>query len=243
MPWTGYGSYRPAEERWQIGMRHRRVTPAAALVVLCIAAGGGVAGCSGGDDRSAAGSGRQSGSVIVPGGPGRPNTTVPAAKGTVPAPGAADIRFVQMMVPHHQQALDMAALAPAKAASDKVKAMADRIGSAQRAEIAQMRSWLRQHGQDGQDAGSGHQGGHGAAADQPMTMPGMATPQQLSQLAHADGANFDRLFLTLMITHHQGALTMAHDELTQGSDVLIQEMAQEVVVTQTGEINRMRALL
>jgi uncharacterized protein (DUF305 family) len=195
-----------------------------------------LAGCSGdGDHPTAAG---QSGSVIVPGRPGEPNKTVPATKGTVTPPGAADIRFVQMMIPHHEQALEMAALAPRQAASAKVKALAERIDAAQGAEISRMQSWLRQNGQSEQ---SPHHG-HGAPAPETMRMPGMATPQQMAQLKAAAGTGFDRLFLTLMITHHQGALTMANEELTKGTAVLIQEMAQEVIVTQTAEINRMRGL-
>ncbi|HZB30524.1 MAG TPA: DUF305 domain-containing protein [Streptosporangiaceae bacterium] len=206
-------------------MKHRRVTLGAAFV-LCIASGG-VVGCSGDDERPTS-------SVVVPNRPGEPNKTVPATKGSAPSPGPADVRFVEMMVPHHAQAVEMAALAPERAASDKVKALADRIGDAQTAEITQMRSWLRRH------IRSVH--GHGSAAHS-MQMPGMATPQQMDQLKSSTGQNFDRLFLTLMITHHQGALTMAHEELTKGTDVLIHEMAQEVVASQTAEINRMRALL
>jgi uncharacterized protein (DUF305 family) len=210
-------------------MKHRRVTLA---LVMCLIAGG-LAGCvGGGGDRPAPP--RPSGSAIVPGRPGQPNQTVPATRGSLQPPGAADVRFVEMMVPHHQQALDMAALVPGRAASGKVKAMADRIDAAQRAEITQMRSWLRGHAQGAHE-------GHRSAGS--MQMPGMATPRQMARLERAAGGDFDRLFLTLMITHHQGALTMAQDELTQGTDVLIQEMAQEVVVTQTAEINRMRALL
>jgi uncharacterized protein (DUF305 family) len=218
-------------------MKHRRAAFGTALA-LCLASGG-LAGCTGGDDRpSAAG---PSGSVIVPGRPGEPNKTVPATKGTVTPPGAADIRFVQMMVPHHEQALEMAALAPGQAANAKVKALADRIDAAQTAEISAMQSWLRQHARQAQ--GGHHGGGHGSDPAAPMQMPGMATPQQMAQLKAATGTNFDRLFLTLMITHHQGALTMAKEEFAKGTDVLIREMAQEVFVTQTAEINRMRALL
>ena len=213
-------------------MNHRRVTFAAAFV-LCLAAGA-AAGCVGGDGRPSAG--RQGGSVIVPGRPGQPNTTLPATKGPAPSPSAADVRFVEMMVPHHEQALEMAALAPAQAANVKVKALADRIDAAQSVEISQLRSWLRQHI-------ASTRSGHGSAHAPSMQMPGMATPAQLAQLKRAGGTDFDRLFLTLMIAHHQGALTMAHEELIGGTDVLIQEMAQEVVVTQTAEINRMRALL
>jgi uncharacterized protein (DUF305 family) len=218
-------------------MKYRPAALGTALV-LCLASGG-LAGCTGGDDRPSAAA--PSGSVIVPGRPGEPNKTVPATRGTVTPPGAADIRFVQMMVPHHEQALEMAALAPGQAANAKVKALADRIDAAQTAEISAMQSWLRRHARQAQGGHDG--GGHGAGPAAPMQMPGMATPQQMAQLKAATGANFDRLFLTLMITHHQGALTMANEELVKGTDVLIREMAQEVIVTQAAEINRMRALL
>jgi uncharacterized protein (DUF305 family) len=219
-------------------MKHRRIALAAALA-LCVAAVGIVGlvtGRVGGEAGTSAG--QRNAPAILPGRPGQPNKTVPATRGTVPAPGAADIRFVEMMVPHHQQALEMAVLAPARAASAKVKALADRIDAAQRAEISQLRSWLRQHIRDA--VRNGH--GQGSAA-QPMLMPGMATPRQLAELKKATGESFDRFFISLMIAHHQGALSMAQDELTRGTDVLIEEMAQEIVVTQTAEIIRMRALL
>lgn len=207
------------------------------ITLVCSVAIGCLAGCSGGDDRPPPAAG-QTGSVIVPGRPGEPNKTMPATKGTVAPPGAADIRFVQMMIPHHEQALEMAVFAPAQAANDKVKRLADRIDAAQSGEISRMQSWLRQHAQ------SGHHG-HGAPTpgDRHTRMPGMASPQQMAQLQAATGANFDRLFLTLMITHHQGALTMANEQLAKGTNLLIQEMAQEIIVTQTAEINRMRVLL
>jgi uncharacterized protein (DUF305 family) len=212
-------------------MKHRGATLA---LVFCLASGG-LAGCTGDDERPS--KAKPSGSMIVPGRPGEPNKTVPATQGTVTPPGAADIRFVQMMVPHHEQALEMAALAPAQASNAKVKALAERIDAAQGAEIAQMQSWLRQHAQ------RGHHGGHGSSPNRPMEMPGMATPQQMAQLKAATGEDFDRLFLTLMITHHEGALTMAKEEIVKGTDVLTQEMAQEVIITQSAEISRMRALL
>ncbi|GAA2773087.1 DUF305 domain-containing protein [Saccharopolyspora taberi] len=146
-------------------------------------------------------------------------------------PGTAEATYVTMMIGHHQQALDMTALAPTRAQHPKVRALAERIGGAQAPEIAMMQGWLAGHG--GEHAAHGHD--HG-------TMPGMATPEQLSQLAASNGKDFDRLFLQLMTTHHEGALTMATDLLTQGLDEQVHEMAQDVLATQTDEIATMRGL-
>ncbi|MGQ4428042.1 DUF305 domain-containing protein, partial [Streptomyces violaceoruber] len=92
--------------------------------------------------------------------------------------------------------------------------------------------WLGTHGE--KVAGGGHD--HAA-------MPGMATEAQLKQLRAAEGKAFDRLFLTLMITHHEGAISMATDVKSGGNNVLIEEMADDVVAQQTSEISRMRAML
>ncbi|MEU4008321.1 DUF305 domain-containing protein [Streptomyces pseudogriseolus] len=220
-------------------MQHRRVprlsAVAAGLTALAVF---GLVGCdSGGDDtRSAPASGP---SVIAPGAPGEENRTLSAEdaereRREDDSPNAADVSYARMMILHHTQALEMTELAPGRAESSKVVKLAERIATAQKPEIGAMKGWLRTHGKTEQDAGHGHE--HAA-------MPGMATEAQLRQLRAAEGPAFDHLFLTLMITHHQGAVTMATDVKGQGNNIQIEEMADDTVAQQTSEINRMRDLL
>ncbi|WP_067817203.1 DUF305 domain-containing protein [Actinomadura kijaniata] len=218
-------------------MRHR----IAVTVATTLLAGAVLSGCSG-DERPAA---KPSGTVLVPGKPGEPNRTEPAAPAKAPAkPTAAEIRFVQMMIPHHEQAQAMSVLAPQQASDRRVKALAKRIDVAQGGEIAAMQSWLRRNNVGTGTGGHGGHGGHGAkpSADPHANMPGMATPQQMEQLRAARGEAFDKLYLELMITHHQGALTMVKDVLDKGQDVVVQELAREVQSGQLAEIERMRGL-
>ncbi|TDC58636.1 DUF305 domain-containing protein [Actinomadura sp. KC345] len=210
-------------------MLHRIAVTGAAAVV----AAGVLAGCGGGDEPEAA----PSRSVLVPGRPGEPNKTELKGPRKPSEPTAAEVRFMQMMIPHHAQALEMSRLAPERASDEQVRALADRIDTAQKVEIAAMKSWLEKNPKavlkaHGENHG-GHQGG----------MAGMATPEQLKQLREARGAAFDKLYLTLMITHHQGALTMVKDVVDKGSDVTVQQMARDVESGQSAEIGRMRALL
>ena len=207
------------------------------LVVLGVA----LAGCG-----SAAPAGP---AVIVPGGPGESAQVLPgaeAAERRTPVPvSPADVEFVAAMVPHHEQALELAALAPGRATAPGVLAIADRISAVQGAEIAMMRSWLA--GQD--DAPGGHgsdhgSGGHGGGGGHEGELhPGMATPEQVTALGAATGPAFDRLFLDLMIAHHEGALAMADAVRAGGTDVLVSQMADDVTATQSAEISRMRDLL
>ncbi|GGL09030.1 DUF305 domain-containing protein [Planomonospora parontospora] len=170
--------------------------------------------------------------IIVPGRPGEDARTVgPAEAATlVPTPtaNAADVKYVQDMIIHHRQALDMAGLAPARARSIPLKGLASRIADSQGPEIQFMTSWLQQQGQRVPD----HHAGHG-------DMPGMAAPEQLEALKAASGEDFDRLFLDLMIAHHRGAITMSEQVLGGGSHIKIEELANEVSVTQGAEIRRM----
>jgi uncharacterized protein (DUF305 family) len=188
----------------------------------------GLAGCTGdGKDNADAPP------VIAPGGPGEPaKTLAPGQRPSTPAtqPNEADVSFVSHMVVHHQQALDMAALVPQRAASDSVKGIAARIADSQRVEIDALNTWLKQHGAE-----------H-AAHDATGPMPGMATPAQLDELKAASGPGFDTMFLRLMITHHEGALTMSREVQAKGNDPRVQELADEVISVQSGEINRMRDL-
>lgn len=180
--------------------------------------------------------------VIAPGLPGEPASTIPpdevsAAPNT--PPNAADIAYVRDMIVHHRQALDMAGLAPERAAADALKRLADRISGVQGAEIDMMNAWLRTHGQPTVDPAHPE---HAGIADH-AGMPGMATPAQLDALRAARGADFDRLFVELMVAHHQGALTMSHEILNKGADVRVQEIADDVIATQSDEIRNLRAML
>ncbi|MFC5750090.1 DUF305 domain-containing protein [Actinomadura rugatobispora] len=219
-------------------MSVRAVLAAGAAAVL---AAGLLGGCSGGDESEAA----PKSTVLVPGRPGEPNKTAVRGPATPAPPTAAEIRFVEMMIPHHRQAVEMAGLAPGQAAAAQIKSLAERIGGGQRAEMAAMQSWLGKNGRPTGSPGGGH-GGHGGPSAQATAhtgMPGMATPEQMGRLRAARGAEFDRLFLTLMITHHQGALTMTKDVIDKGTDVTVQELARDVEAGQQAEINRMRAIM
>ena len=155
--------------------------------------------------------------------------------------GAADAAYLTEMIGHHRQALDMAALATTRASDPQVRSLAQTIDSGQGREIIVMATWLVDHSLpeptlddvEHLAAMAGTAGG----------MPGMLTRAQLDDLASADGAAFDRLFLEAMIQHHQGAIGMAEDVLSAGKDIRVNEMATEVIATQSGEINRMRDLL
>ncbi|MEU6610889.1 DUF305 domain-containing protein [Streptomyces shenzhenensis] len=203
----------------------------AALVALAVL---GLTGCdSGSDTKSPAASGP---SVIVPGEPGEQNRTLSAAEAAEQraeddSPNSADVAYARMMIQHHSQALEMTGLAPDRAESAKLKRLAERIAAAQGPEIAAMRDWLTSYGKDERPEGHDH-----------ATMPGMATEAQLKKLGAARGKAFDELFLTLMITHHEGAITMATDVKGQGNNIRIEEMADDVVAQQTSEIARMRAM-
>ncbi|WP_310741924.1 DUF305 domain-containing protein [Microbispora sp. H13382] len=173
--------------------------------------------------------------VIAPGAPGQSGSpTAPAAARTGPV--AADVRFAEAMIPHHRQALEMAGLAAARTDDPLVTAVANRVMDGQRPEIAVMESWLRGLGRT---PPSGHD--HGTS-DLGMGGYGMAGEEELSRLRTARGRGFDRLFLALMIRHHEGAVSMAAEELRRGRDRTMRTMAQDVVSGQQIEIARMRGI-
>ncbi|MEV0223225.1 DUF305 domain-containing protein [Streptomyces sp. NPDC050704] len=200
-------------------------------------------GCTGSDDepRSASGTGP---SVIAPGKPGEAAETLSAEDAAKQrtdddTPNSADIDYARMMIEHHTQALEMTELAPKRARSTGVKRLAERIAAAQGPEIDSMEGWLKTHGDKKTSGEHGHSDGNSDGHGQ-ETMPGMATQAQLKKLRAADGDAFDQLFLKLMITHHTGAITMATDVLSQGNNIQIGEMADDVIAQQTAEISRMR---
>ena len=168
---------------------------------------------------------------------------------------AADVSFMQGMIRHHAQAVVMAGWAPTHAASEAVKILAGRIDVGQRDEIAFMERWLRDRHQTAPDPlaannSAVHQMSMPGMSVPGMTMsdslmPGMLTPEQMDQLSAANGPEFDRLFLTFMIQHHQGALTMVNRLFsTQGAaqEEYVFRFASDVSTDQTTEINRMRSM-
>jgi uncharacterized protein (DUF305 family) len=159
--------------------------------------------------------------------------TAAASAGTF---NATDVQFATDMIPHHRQAVDMAALADSKASSAEVKALAAKIRKAQEPEIATMSAWLTTWGEPVPGPGSMHHD-----AGDMGGMPGMLTNTELRQLAGASGAAFDQLFLTLMIKHHEGAVETATTAQSQG--IAVQQFAGEIVKSQTAEITEMKALL
>ena len=161
----------------------------------------------------------------------------------------ADVDFMTGMIGHHAQALVMAAMAPTHGANAEVQRLASRIDNSQRDEIETMQRWLRQRGQPVPEV---HIMGtqlmvHGAGDhDMHMTMPGMLSAAQLQQLDDARGAEFDRLFLTFMIQHHTGAVTMVDDLFTEdgaAQDDAAFKLASDVQVDQRTEIARMHRIL
>lgn len=149
---------------------------------------------------------------------------------------AADAMFAQMMIPHHEQAVEMSTLAETRASSPEIKELAAEIKGAQQPEIDQMTAWLEEWGMpvmSGMDAMDEH-GGHG--------MSGMLTDDQMQQLADAQGPEFDRLFAEFMILHHEGAIDMAED-VVDSKDPRVAALAQAILTTQAEEIAQMRAFL
>lgn len=218
--------------------RHRTARVRSSVVVsTAVAAVLALGACDSGSDAPTKANGDGGPSVVAPGRPGEPARTLSAEEAAKAAPddspNSADFSYAQMMIMHHGQALDMTSLAPERAASTQVKRLAERITAAQKPEMGAMQGWLKNN------AGAKEKGGHHHAGG---SMPGMATPAQLAQLRAAKGKAFDELFLKLMITHHQGAVTMATEVLSDGNNVLIEEMANDVVAQQTSEINRMRSM-
>jgi uncharacterized protein (DUF305 family) len=156
--------------------------------------------------------------------------------GAMAADSRPDVVFMQGMIPHHAQALAMAALVPGRGAGREVTLIAERIRISQADEMARMARWLTRRGANvpAPDAHAGH------------LMPGMLTPDQMARLAAASGANFDRLFLEYMIQHHRGALVMVGDILdaprgTEASEVYA--LVTDIEADQLAEIDRMQTLL
>jgi uncharacterized protein (DUF305 family) len=161
---------------------------------------------------------------------------------------AADVHFMQGMIGHHSQAVVMAGWAKSHGARPDVLRLCDRIIVSQRDEIFTMQRWLREHNEKVPDAQFEYppKGMAGMPGMEGMLMPGMLTPAQMDQLNQAHGPDFDRLFLTDMMQHHLGALTMVSqlfDSQGAAQDDRIFKFASDVSADQTAEIGRMRIML
>ncbi|MGW8437872.1 DUF305 domain-containing protein [Nocardiopsis sp. NPDC055879] len=145
----------------------------------------------------------------------------------------ADVSFAQMMIPHHEQAVEMSELAEARAGED-VRGLAAEIEAAQGPEIDQMTGLLESWGEEPMDdmGGMDHDG-----------MDGMMSEDQMADLEQAEGDAFDTMFLEMMVQHHEGAITMAETEIEQGVNPEAQELAQEIVDAQRTEIEQMNDML
>lgn len=173
--------------------------------------------------------------VIVPGRPGESASTVMSNELRAPdgsLHNLPDIYFMRMMIPHHTQALEMVVLAPGRAKHPQVLAIADRIRSAQLPEIAYMRSWLAARNLSIEDPGHDH-----------GTMPGMQARERLDALRAATGDAFDRLFVEMMVSHHEGAVKMAVDLMGSGKNDEVEALANNIAAEQRIEISRMREVI
>jgi uncharacterized protein (DUF305 family) len=140
-----------------------------------------------------------------------------------------DIMFAQMMIPHHQQAVDMSTLAETHTTNPEILALAKQIKDAQAPEIKQMTSWI-------ESSGAGMDMGHD------MGMGGMLTEEQMTALGKAQGAEFDKLYLEGMIGHHEGALQMA-TMIESSSNSEAKELAANIIKSQSAEIEKMKQML
>ncbi|MGQ0766396.1 MAG: DUF305 domain-containing protein [Gemmatimonadota bacterium] len=171
--------------------------------------------------------------------------TVPTIMSVAPVV-AADVHFMTGMIPHHAQAVKIASWAATHSAGAAVQRLCERIVVGQKDEIELMRNWLRDRNQPVPTADATHMRMTMNGMEHDMLMPGMLTDAELTQLDAARGAEFDRLFLTFMIRHHEGAVSMV-DELfgSQGAaqDETVFRLASDVYADQTTEIDRMEKML
>ncbi|GAB1688636.1 DUF305 domain-containing protein [Krasilnikovia sp. M28-CT-15] len=203
----------------------RRVLIAGAALTTTVV----LAGC-GDNDATAPGHGM---------GPGMGVSAASASPGAVF--NAADVMFAQAMIPHHQQAIAMADLAPTRAASSEVKALAEKIKKAQQPEIDVMAGWLAAWGQP--TPMPGMSGGMVMPGASHGPMAGLMSAADMKALEAASGAAFDKQFLTMMIAHHEGAIIMAQQEQAQGSNPDAKALAAKIVTDQQAEITTMQDML
>jgi uncharacterized protein (DUF305 family) len=206
-------------------MTLKRVVPGVAAVALILA------GCSDSND-SGSMPGMSSGATT----PGMSHTSGPAMPTSVTSGdyNDVDVTFLQMMYPHHAQAVEMADLVPSRSQNQQVLDLALGIKNAQGPEMAQISSLLQRFGKPAPSA-DGAAMGHG--------MPGMMTPEQLSSLKALSGKEFDTTWLNMMIDHHNGAIEMAKTEQATGANPEAKKLADAIVSAQQSEIDQMKAIL
>lgn len=179
---------------------------------------------------------------MQPGAPGAPSRVITVDRATDLSRvqhTVADVRFMQGMIGHHAQALDMTAWVPTRSSREDMRMLALRIELSQEDEIKMMEGWLEARGEEVPGVHEHHEPGA-------TLMPGMLTAEEMSRLGEATGAAFDRLFLESMIKHHEGALIMV-DELFStagaGQESIISAFAADIVADQRAEMDRMTGML
>ena len=181
--------------------------------------------------------------IVQPGAPGQDARDLSADEAIDIADNSYspdDVRFMQDMIPHHNQAVQMSALVPDRTNLPELRDVAGRIDASQEDEIEFMQQWLSERGESVPEP-TAH-----SAMHMSHEMAGMASPEDMARLAELEGTEFDRLFLTLMIDHHEGAVTMVEDLLEQpGSayDPVLYQFVTDIQNDQTSEIERMNAML
>ena len=181
--------------------------------------------------------------IILPGAPGEASKTLGAEDAIKVANNSYspdDVSFMQNMIPHHAQAVELANLIETRTNRKEIVDIGAKIKASQSDEIKFMQDWLAERNEALEvDGGHGHHGAH-------HQMEGMASPEQMQQLANLEGADFDALFLTLMITHHEGALTMVEtltDQPGSAYDPVLFDFTNDIINDQTSEIEQMSAML
>ena len=191
-------------------------------------------------------SGANTAAVVQPGAPGQPSKKLPpSTKGTLPPLSPADVEFMQGMIMHHSQAVEMTALIPSHTDNRNLRTLGAKISSSQSDEIKFMQRWLAARGQALFMSMPAMTDMNKSGRAMPL-MPGMLTPEQMEALRKAHGAEFDHLFLTGMIQHHNGALIMVKDLFDTagaGQDADIFNFATDADNTQRAEIKIMQAML
>ena len=217
--------------------RRTRLTALAALPLLL---GGALSACGSDDSDNPGGSAAD----------GTPTSTVSV---DAAAHNDADVAFATQMIPHHQQALAMVEMTRGRPLTAPVRTLVQGIHDAQAPEIETMTGWLAAWGEPTPSADPGDQRGTGGMGDMGDmgemggmgggSMPGMMSGAQMSRLEAAPDARFQRMWLTMMIAHHEGAVQMARTEIAQGQYPPAIALARSIVKGQSAEIARMRALL